>query len=81
MMVTYTKIGSEAEPSQIWGEQPPGSRVNLSPDVGQVSNCATESENVDCCSNGATQAKVERRPQEVQGELDGVEGGSMLRHI
>ena len=77
-VVAYTEISSEAQPTQIGGEQPPTDRIDLSPGVGQIAYYPAESEDVSCCSLGAAHAKVKRGPDEVQGELDGVECCSLL---
>lgn len=75
----YTKIGCKAKPGQVRREQPATCWVDLSPDVGKVRNGTAEGENVNCSSNRAVQAEVERSPQEIQGKLDGVKRSSMLR--
>lgn len=78
---TYAEISSKTKPAQIRGEKPATNRVNLSPDVGKVCDSSAQSKNVNRGSDRSAHAKVQRCPEEVQGELDGVECCSVLVDI
>jgi hypothetical protein len=73
-----TKISSEAEPAQVRRKQPSADGVDLTPNVGQVANGTAKSKDIDGCGNWSAHGKVKRSPNQVQGELDAVEGGALL---
>jgi hypothetical protein len=75
---TDTKISSKAEPAQVRRQQPSADGIDLAPNVGQIANSTTKSKNVDSCSNRSSHGKVKRSPNQVQCELDAVEGGTLL---
>jgi len=72
------QIRRKAEPSQIWNQAPRSDGINLAPQVRHVSNGSGEGDDVDSGLDGAPGTKEERHPDEVEAELDGVEGGSVL---
>ena len=53
----------------------------MAPDTDKIGERATESKDVNRSGNGLFDAKVERCPQKVQGELDGVESRSVLYRV
>jgi hypothetical protein len=73
-----TKVGSKAEPAQVWGKQPSAHRVDLAPDVGKIANSAAKSENIGSRRNWATHGKVQWGPDEVQGQLNTVESSTLF---
>lgn len=76
--VTHAKVGREAEPAQIWGQQPAARRIDLAPNVGKVPNSAAKREDIDSGSDRTSETKVQRRPDKIEGELDRVQSRALL---
>jgi hypothetical protein len=72
------QVSSEAQPSEIWCKGPCGNGINLAPDVGEVAGDAGQSDDVDGGFDGALGDEEERHPEEVEAELDGVEGCALF---
>jgi hypothetical protein len=73
-----TKVGSKAEPAQVWSQQPSTHRVDLAPDIGKIAHSPAKSEDIDSRSNWAAHSKVQWSPDEVQGQLNTVESSTLL---
>jgi hypothetical protein len=74
-----TQVRRKAQPAEIGDQSPARTLVDLAPDVGEVAVEADKSKNITSGFDGAAKAEEEGHPDEVQAELDGVEGGSLLR--
>lgn len=75
---TYGKIGREPEPSQIRDQRPGRDLVDLAPDIGHVAGDGGQEDDVGGCFDGALELEKEGHPDEVEAELDGVEGCALL---
>jgi len=78
MSHSSSQISRESQPSQVWSKSPPSNGINLSPYICQVADCACESDDVDESFDGALGDKEEGHPDEIEAQLDGVEGGTLL---
>jgi hypothetical protein len=72
------QVSSEAQPAEIWCKSPCGNGINLAPDVGEVAGDAGQGDDVDGGFDGALGDEEERHPEEVEAELDGVEGCALF---
>lgn len=76
---TYTEVGCKAQPPKVRSKEPCGHSVYLGPDVRQVAGDAGQRDDVDCCFNRSVEAEEQRHPQEVETELNGVQGCAVLQ--
>lgn len=75
---TYGKVRCEGQPAKVWDQGPTRYWVNLTPDVDQVPGYAGQKGDVGHGFDGTLEAEEERHPDEVEAELDGVEGCTLL---
>jgi hypothetical protein len=73
-----TEVGSKAEPTQVRSKKPSTDRIDLAPNVGKIANSTAKSEDVGSCSDWTAHGKVQGSPDQVQGELNAVKGGTLL---
>ena len=72
------QISSEAQPAEIWCKSPCSDGINLAPDVGEVAGDAGQGDDVDGGFDGTLGDEEERHPEEVEAQLDGVEGCALF---
>lgn len=72
------EVIGEAEPCKVWSQQPARRLVHLAPDISQVAHRACQSNDIGAGSYRLLQAKEERCPDQVQRQLNGVQGCAML---
>lgn len=71
------QVRGKGQPAQVGHKSVAGSLVDLAPDGNEPSNNAGERDDVSCGLDGTTETEEKRRPDQIQTELDGVEGGAV----
>lgn len=72
-----TQVRGESQPAQVRHKSITGSLIDLAPDVDQPSSEASQGDNICGGFNGTAEAEEQGHPDQVQAELDGVEGGAV----
>lgn len=75
---THTEVGCKTQPSEIRRDGPSSGTVDLRPDVGQVSCRCCQCSDVGRRFNRTLRDEEERHPDQIQPELNGVEGRALL---
>lgn len=75
---THGQIRREPQPCQIRHQSPRRHFVHLAPDVGQVAGHAGQEDDVGGGFDGPLELEEEWHPDQVQAELDRVEGCALL---
>ncbi len=78
---TNVEVSGKGQPSEVWYHAQSSNSIDLGPDVGQVCDSSTESDDVDGSLLWTLEAKKEWHPKVVEAELDGVEGSSVLSSL
>lgn len=72
------EVCCEAEPAKIRRERPAGHLIHLSPNISQVAGDAGQRDDVDRGFDRAVEPEEEWHPDQVQAELDSVQGCALL---
>lgn len=74
---TSAQIRGEGQPAQVRHKGITGSLVDLAPDVDEPSGQTGERNDVRSGLNRTAEAEEQRHPDQIQAELDGIEGGAV----
>jgi len=74
---TGTQVRGEGQPAQVGHKSIASSLIDLAPDVDEPSGETGERNDIGSGFDGTTEAEEQRHPNQVQTELDGVEGGAV----
>lgn len=74
---TSTQIRGKSQPAQVRHKSIASSLIDLAPDVDKPSGKSSESKDISSGLDGTAEAEEQRRPDQVETELDGVEGGAV----
>lgn len=75
---TSAQVSRESQPGQVWSKSVSRDRINLAPDVSQVSGNTRQCYNVDCGLNRSLGPEKKWHPCKVEAELDCVESSALL---
>lgn len=74
-----TQVRRESQPAQVGDEGVASSLINLAPDVDEPASEASKGDNISSGFDRAAEAEEQWHPDQVEAELDGVEGGAVSR--
>lgn len=72
-----TEVAGKGQPAQVRNEGVASTLIHLAPNVDQPASDTCQSNDVDGGFNGAVEAEEQWHPDQVQAELDRVEGGAV----
>ena len=72
-----TQVRSKSQPAQVRHKSIASSLIDLAPDVDEPSGETGERNDIRGGFDGTAEAEEQRHPDQVQAELDGVEGGAV----